>query len=62
MRPKWGEKFSTEAVREAIKTVLVEYFQEDGGKKEYDHDRAEEWVEEVSKLLNNRVRQFNYPR
>lgn len=59
LRPKFGERFSKEQVHALIESLLLEFF---GERKEYDHDKAQEWVETLAKQLNSRVRQLPMPK
>lgn len=58
MRPKLGEKFHQATVQEVIESVLREFLQG----KQYVAEEAPNWVNEIAKLINSRVRQLNYPR
>ncbi|CAG7834011.1 unnamed protein product [Allacma fusca] len=58
MRPKFSEKFHQAAVQEVIESVLREFLQG----KQYVAEEAPNWVNEIAKLINSRVRRLNYPR
>ena len=58
MRPKFGDKFHQSTVQDVIESVLREFLHG----RQYVAEEAPNWVNEIAKMINSRVRQLNYPR
>lgn len=59
MRPNLNEKFDRRKVEYAMETVVREYMKE---KTNYSADEAENWTNELSQLVNKKVKEFKFPR